>query len=222
MAMQNEDSPSIADVDVEAGDQPRHRYLFAASAAVPAAVFERHFPELAATVVDEDVEVLDTNRALVQSVRSHWPGCKVLPTPKSRSSTRSVLSDVQRLVLYWDGEDLSRLLFEARVKKIQSKVRSVQVTRVVNKKVTSEFDVYIGRGSPWGNPFAISHSDDGPDRAEVIAQYEEYFYKKIENDPGFRKGILGLRGLRLACFCKPEACHGDVIAKYLDEVIGDD
>jgi hypothetical protein len=213
--MQDDDTaPNVSSPLVE---EARIRYLFAASSAVPASDFEKHFLELAPTVADKDINVLDTNLALVQAVRSRWPGAKVQSAPKSRSSTRALIGQVQRLVLYWDGEDLSRLLFEARAQRIPTKIRTVQVTRIVNKNITSEFDVYIGRGSPWGNPFAISHSGEGPDRADVIDKYKDYFYEKIESDPVFRRGILGLRGLRLACFCKPEACHGDVIAKYLDE-----
>jgi hypothetical protein len=47
--------------------------------------------------------------------------------------------------------------------------------QVVNKRIDA-FDVYIGRGSVWGNPFVIGK--DG-DRAEVIRKYEDYF----ENSP---------------------------------------
>ena len=43
-------------------------------------------------------------------------------------------------------------------------------TRVVNVRKEGH-DVYIGRGSMWGNPFRI-----GPDgtRIEVIKKYEKY------------------------------------------------
>jgi hypothetical protein len=206
-----------------AGMLERPRYLFAASAPIAATTFEKTFVALADTVEDRDIDVLDSNQALVQAVKCRWPESRVISAPKtsSASAVRSLLSKVQRLVLYWDGEDMSRLLFEARAKRIPTKLLAVTVTRVVNKKITKDFDVYIGRGTPWGNPFAISHSDDGPDRADVIEKYKEYFYEKIDTDAVFRKGILGLRGLRLACFCKPEACHGDVIAKYLDEATDD-
>ena len=85
---------------------------------MPASVFERHFLELAPTVVDKDIDVLDSNRALVQAVKSRWPEAKLQAAPKSRSSIRSLLGRVQRLVLYWDGEDLSRLLFERGEPKI--------------------------------------------------------------------------------------------------------
>ena len=80
-------------------------------------------------------------------------------------------------------------------------------TRVVNKRV-SEFDVYIGRGSKWGNPFKIGVHGS---RDEVIERYQQYLWN--------RKDLLAdldeLRGKRLGCFCAPQACHGDVLVDAL-------
>ena len=64
--------------------------------------------------------------------------------------------------------------------------------------------VYIGRGSPWGNPFVIGK--DGT-RDEVIALYKEHILPKLDVEP--------LRGQHLVCFCKPAACHGDAIMEKL-------
>lgn len=82
---------------------------------------------------------------------------------------------------------------------------------VVNKNY-EEFDVYIGRGSMFGNPFYIGR--DG-DRALVIDKYKAWFTKRLE-DPKFKKAVLALKGKRLGCYCKPKACHGDIIAEYLE------
>lgn len=73
-------------------------------------------------------------------------------------------------------------------------------------------DIYIGRGSPFGNPFKIGL--DG-DRYEVIKKFRTYFENKIQSDETFRKQVLDLEGKRLVCFCKPKACHGDVIITWL-------
>lgn len=85
------------------------------------------------------------------------------------------------------------------------------MTKVVNKK-NQRFDVYIGRGSTFGNPYVIGK--DGT-REEVIEKYRKWFYKKLNNDR-FRKEVELLRGKKLGCFCKPLACHGDVIVEYLE------
>ena len=84
-------------------------------------------------------------------------------------------------------------------------------TRVVNLREEG-YDVYIGRGSKFGNPFKI-----GPDgnRRDVIEKYKELFYKQLDLRPEFKKDVESLRGKTLGCYCKPLACHGDVIVEYL-------
>lgn len=65
--------------------------------------------------------------------------------------------------------------------------------------------VYIGRGSPWGNPFVIGQ--DGS-RDDVCNKYE----KMVKNNPKLRERIKDkLRGKNLVCFCKPARCHGDYL-----------
>lgn len=73
--------------------------------------------------------------------------------------------------------------------------------------------VYIGRGSPWGNPFKIGTHGD---RGEVIAKYLVYMLGKLEQEPQF---LEPLKDKDLWCYCKPLACHGDVIVKYLEKQV---
>jgi Domain of unknown function (DUF4326) len=40
----------------------------------------------------------------------------------------------------------------------------------------------------------------------------------LNKDPEFKRRILALKGKRLGCFCQPEACHGDVIADWLNKM----
>jgi hypothetical protein len=82
------------------------------------------------------------------------------------------------------------------------------------------FDVYIGRRGRgqdgyFGNPFRIGH---GISREDAVERFEKYFADRIEKDSEFRRRILALKGKRLGCFCKPKACHGDVIADWLDKM----
>lgn len=90
--------------------------------------------------------------------------------------------------------------------------RSAAKTTVVNKR-RDAFDVYIGRGSPFGNPYQIG--PDG-DRDEVIRKFAYDFHTHLVKDPAFQAKLAGLRGKRLGCFCAPARCHGDVIAAYLN------
>lgn len=85
------------------------------------------------------------------------------------------------------------------------------MTTVVNKR-TSDFDVYIGRGSIFGNPYEIGR--DGT-REEVIERYRVWF-NFLVRDPIFVEHLKKLKNKKLGCFCSPMLCHGDVIKNWLD------
>jgi hypothetical protein len=90
------------------------------------------------------------------------------------------------------------------------------VTRIVHCK-REQYDVYIGRPSKWGNPF--SHKDGTlaaykvDTRDEAVARYREW----IATQPELLNTLPELRGKMLGCWCKPQACHGDVLAELADE-----
>jgi len=90
--------------------------------------------------------------------------------------------------------------------------RLARRTQVVNIR-KEKADVYIGRGSSFGNPFVIGKDSD---REQVIGKYQVYFYSRLSSDEAFKQQVLALRGKTLGCFCKPKACHGDVIVEYLN------
>lgn len=92
-------------------------------------------------------------------------------------------------------------------------------TKVVNIK-KNKYDVYIGRAGHnldgyFGNPYRVGY--DG-NRLEVLELYRKYFYDRINNDIEFRERVYQLKGKTLGCFCKPEKCHGDIIADYLNHL----
>ena len=92
-------------------------------------------------------------------------------------------------------------------------------TVVVNIK-KEPFDVYFGRARRgeagyFGNPFRIGN---GVSREDAVERFQAYFADRIEKDSEFRRRVLALRGKRLGCFCKPNACHGDVIADWLNKM----
>jgi hypothetical protein len=76
----------------------------------------------------------------------------------------------------------------------------------------ADCDVYIGRPSAFGNPFRLGVNT----RQRVIELYREAFNGWIASDPEFRERALALKGKTLGCYCKPEACHGDVIAEWVN------
>ena len=83
--------------------------------------------------------------------------------------------------------------------------------RVVNLKKGEKFDVYIGRGSVFGNRFVIGR--DG-NRSEVIEKYRVWLWGEVKRGGEVVKRIEELRGNeRLGCFCGEGKCHGDVIVR---------
>jgi len=133
----------------------------------------------------------------------------------SRIAAKQIAAKATHLIVFWSGLDLTDLIFFAVQRKVPTKLIPFLVTTVANKDTGQAFDVYIGRGTPLGNPFAIEHGTDA-DRAHVIGRYREYFFKDLIIKPDMKNYIEGLRGLRLGCHCKPLPCHGDVIAEYLN------
>jgi hypothetical protein len=92
---------------------------------------------------------------------------------------------------------------------------------VVNKYKCDDPDaVYIGRGSPLGNPYPISTTLS---RELVIDLYKSWLRAKVsENDPKVMRALnqiaelaQRLEGVKLKCFCAPKPCHGDFIKEYV-------
>lgn len=84
------------------------------------------------------------------------------------------------------------------------------MTSVANIRKES-YDVYIGRAGKglsgkWGNPFSNGARDENID----------LFRKWIVNQPHLVRDLPELKGKVLGCFCKPAACHGDVLAQLAD------
>ncbi|EOK5705063.1 DUF4326 domain-containing protein [Vibrio fluvialis] len=137
-----------------------------------------------------------------------------LPLPSS-------LEDFSHAIVFSDGEEFIEEVMQLRGSAVKTKVQKVSITRVVNinkdpiynnKANTDKFE-YIGRGSPWGNPYPIGV--DGDDRCEVLRKYKyDFDHNNFLNIT--KEDMLRLSGKRLGCFCKPFDCHGDIIADYLN------
>ncbi|MBW6491886.1 MAG: DUF4326 domain-containing protein [Lentimicrobium sp.] len=89
---------------------------------------------------------------------------------------------------------------------------------VVHCKVES-YDVYIGRGSKWGNPFTHKQNTTAKfivgSRAEAVAAYEKWI---TEGEGKYLlKDLHQLKGKVLGCWCSPLECHGDVLIKLIDK-----
>lgn len=131
------------------------------------------------------------------------------------------LDNITHAIVFDDGEE-----FPEETKKLLSsglpmRVVHISITRVINIKIDTHYKIqkstpeyeYIGRGSYWGNPYSMY--DDGDNREEVIRKFKyDFDYEKFPNKK--KSEVFKLAGKRLGCFCKPLACHGDVLADFLN------
>ncbi len=105
---------------------------------------------------------------------------------------------------------------------------TTSVVHVQKVRLTDEDVVRIDRRSVFGNPF--THLELGRTAArwkvdsveEAITSYERWFRGRVKSDAKFRQMALNLRGKRLACWCAPGPCHGDVIVRWLGEQARED
>lgn len=129
--------------------------------------------------------------------------------------------NITHALIFDDGEE-----FPEETMKLKSSGKPIRrikifITRVINIKRETEYQnikstanyEYIGRGSYWGNPYSMY--EEGDDRDEVIRKFKyDFDYDKFPNKE--KSEVFKLKGKRLGCFCKPEACHGDVLANFLN------
>jgi len=83
--------------------------------------------------------------------------------------------------------------------------------KVVNLK-KAKYDIYIGRGSKWGNPFIMKDYSQ-QERDRVCDEYEKWFWTT-----DLPKQLHELKDKILGCYCKPKRCHGDFLAKEVNNL----
>lgn len=131
------------------------------------------------------------------------------------------VNDITHAIVFDDGEEFLDEVEKIKLHGIPMRYISIAITRVINindeikyknVKSTSSYE-YIGRGSYWGNPYSMY--TDGEDRDEVIRKFKyDFDYEKFPKKD--KKEVYKLSGKRLGCFCKPQNCHGDIIADFLN------
>ena len=73
-----------------------------------------------------------------------------------------------------------------------------------------------GRDGYFANPFLLTNPKEDTERAIGIEAYRQYFTYKMKTDTLFRGRVEQLQGKILVCYCKPKACHGDILVEYLN------
>lgn len=75
--------------------------------------------------------------------------------------------------------------------------------------------VYIGRPGVFGNPYRL-RKDTPRARERLLRRYRRWLWCRLSHDAQFTRWVRMLAGTTLVCYCKPKACHGDVLAKAAD------
>jgi hypothetical protein len=131
------------------------------------------------------------------------------------------LSDLTHAIIFDDGEEFPKEAQSLMTANIPLRIIKITITRVVNIKKEIDYQSikcsstyeYIGRGSYWGNPYSMF--EDGDDRIDVMRKFKyDFDFEKFPNKK--KSDVYKLAGKRLGCFCKPEPCHGDVLANFLN------
>ena len=130
---------------------------------------------------------------------------------------------------------------------MSTKVENIRVANLRKNGYNSLIDwledknhVYVGRNmtfyvkgaekSEFANPFKVktqskiaqqgnfaNKKDYSNGLSTSLEKYEEWLRDKCAKDKDVKKRLLSLRGKVLGCWCKPAGCHGDVMAKLIQE-----
>lgn len=180
--------------------------------------FDRKVNKIIAKLDDFSVVFPSDPSGFIRSFFEKLPGKSV----KMIETDDWLVAGITHAIIFDDGEEFPEAAQTVLQMKIPTRLIKIAITRVVNIKKevkyagiksSPEYE-YIGRGSYWGNPYSMFA--EGDSREEVIRKFRydfehEKFAKKEKAE------VYLLAGKRLGCFCKPDACHGDVLADFLNE-----
>lgn len=85
------------------------------------------------------------------------------------------------------------------------------VYHIRGKRLTSENDVPVDRGTPWGNPFVMVTEAD---RDDVCDKFEQYAQWRLTIEPNW---LEPLRGKNLGCWCVPKRCHAQTLLRLANK-----
>jgi len=108
----------------------------------------------------------------------------------------------------------------------------IEILNARTAKPLPEDAIYIGRanprfgrGSPLGNPFRVSSTLS---QEEAVTKYRVWLNEHWRQPGPVREELLRLIDLyrrdgrlQLICWCAPEACHGDVVAEFIQQQVSE-
>lgn len=96
----------------------------------------------------------------------------------------------------------------------QQKVNIINLYNVADRKkwLNGDDNVFIGRGSKWGNPHLLSEHKNN--REEVVCLYKDH----LLHDKRLKNSTSELKGKVLGCWCAPSLCHGEVLHYFAGNI----
>ncbi|WP_210498997.1 DUF4326 domain-containing protein [Vibrio crassostreae] len=119
-------------------------------------------------------------------------------------------------ILIIDNQHNSEKKQIAECKKLGTPTRIVTLllAGLSNKKKGEPYDVFIGRGSIYGNPYSVTEIGS---RDEVIRMHEYDFERELLNKcEEIKSSFEAMEGVTLGCYCSPMKCHGEVYVRYIN------
>jgi len=179
--------------------------------------FSRKVQKITSSLGEVEIVFSDDPNQFIQKICAESSGQII-----SNKVDAWTVDGITHAIIFDDGEEFSE---ETKLLTLNDKplrLIRIKLTRVINIKRETKYQSeksnpsyeYIGRGSYWGNPYSMF--EEGDDRDEVIRKYKyDFDFEKFPNKE--KKEVYKLAGKRLGCFCKPQSCHGDVLADFLNQ-----
>lgn len=102
-----------------------------------------------------------------------------------------------------------------------------KMTTFLSRDEEAEY-ITAGEYGSLGNPIPVGPTPNNEpcpwcekthhERGGTLKCYEMYLGWRIQADPKFFQVIKALAGKTLVCFCKPNPCHGDILADFCEEL----
>lgn len=115
----------------------------------------------------------------------------------------------------------------ATAKKLQYDLPTV--VRVTHANKDDPDLVYIGREwkkggydfetSKWHNPYFLKKDATPEERQKCLNEFRSHMKCKFGSGKYLMRALPELAGKKLGCWCKPLACHGDVLVELLREYV---
>ena len=96
----------------------------------------------------------------------------------------------------------------------------VRLKKTMNGELIQGCDTYIGRkvsNARWDLPQSIWGMPFFPNSEEGMEKWLKLYEDRIRTDEHLWKSLDTLEGRTLGCWCKPGACHGDILVRLLEE-----